>query len=120
MNSRQFILCVASIAIGLVALVYWSRVKPAAPVAPELKTAAHLPPAQAKPLELSAVPSTTVVAPPQHVPLINEVVATERMYMAHVPLRNPEVADPDSENNRRILQTMVVKALNQDSARSSP
>jgi hypothetical protein len=33
------------------------------------------------------------------------------MYLAHAPLREPEVADPDSETNRRILETMVTKAL---------
>ncbi len=40
-----------------------------------------------------------------------EVVATERMYLAHASLRDPEVADPDSGTNRRILQTMVTKTL---------
>jgi hypothetical protein len=33
------------------------------------------------------------------------------MYMAHASLREPTVADPDSEANRRILQSMVQKAL---------
>jgi hypothetical protein len=40
-----------------------------------------------------------------------EVAASWRMYAAHEPLRRPEVADPDSEANRRILETMVMKAL---------
>lgn len=42
-----------------------------------------------------------------------EVAATARMYAAHAPLRTPEVSDPDSETNRRILQTMVTKAIAQ-------
>lgn len=33
------------------------------------------------------------------------------MFLAHAPLREPEVADPDSETNRRILEAMVTKAL---------
>jgi hypothetical protein len=45
--------------------------------------------------------------------IVNEeqVIGTRRMYIAHAPLRVPEVADPDSAGNRRILQTMVTKAL---------
>jgi hypothetical protein len=37
------------------------------------------------------------------------------MYMAHAPLRDPAVADPDSEQNRQILQSMVTKALSRAS-----
>ena len=33
------------------------------------------------------------------------------MYLAHAPLRTPEVADPDSDSNRKILQAMVEKGL---------
>ena len=40
-----------------------------------------------------------------------EVAATRRMYGAHAPLRTQAVANPDSEQNRQILQTMVTKAL---------
>jgi hypothetical protein len=40
-----------------------------------------------------------------------EVEATERMYRAHAPLRTQEVADPDSESNRRALEAMVQKAM---------
>jgi hypothetical protein len=50
--------------------------------------------------------------PPEE-PLAPEVAATRRMIMAHAPLRTQEVSDPDSETNRRILQTMVTKALSQ-------
>lgn len=40
-----------------------------------------------------------------------EVLASVRMYMAHAPLRAPAVANPDSPENREILNTMVLKAL---------
>lgn len=42
--------------------------------------------------------------------------ATVRMYAAHASLRTPEVADPDSITNKRILSTMVGKALAQPAA----
>ena len=40
-----------------------------------------------------------------------EVRATLRMYAAHAPLRQPPVADPDSVENKRIMQAMIAKAL---------
>lgn len=40
-----------------------------------------------------------------------EVQATRRMYAAHAPLRTREVADPDSETNRAVVQTMLQKSL---------
>ena len=40
-----------------------------------------------------------------------EVEATHQMIAAHAALRDPRVADPDSAENRMILQTMVLKAL---------
>lgn len=40
-----------------------------------------------------------------------ELEATHRMYIAHASLRVHEIADPDSEANRRILETMIKKAL---------
>lgn len=41
----------------------------------------------------------------------SEEAATRSMYAAHAPLRAPELADPDSAANLRILQTMVGKAI---------
>jgi hypothetical protein len=61
---------------------------------------------------VSTEPAAPAVLPPPT--LVDEVAATERMYLAHSPLREPEVADPDSETNRRILQTMVEKAVIRD------
>lgn len=61
--------------------------------------------AQVEPM--SVPPVSGAAAQPQN----PEVLATRRMYGAHAPLRTPEVADPDSEANRQILQTMVEKAL---------
>lgn len=49
-----------------------------------------------------------------------EIAATARMYAAHAPLRTPEVADPDSPGNRRILQTMIGKALGPSRAAATP
>jgi hypothetical protein len=49
-----------------------------------------------------------------------EVEATRRMYLAHAPLRTPQVANPDSESNRRILQTMVAKALSPSRQAANP
>ena len=65
----------------------------------------------------SAIPQigvAKVVTPttqPAVIPQSAEVRSSRAMYMAHAPLRTPEVADPDSAANRRILQTMVEKAL---------
>lgn len=35
------------------------------------------------------------------------------MIQAHAPLRDPRIADPNSPENRQILQAMVMKALAQ-------
>lgn len=80
----------------------------------------------AAPIPSSPAPVTPMTPVPAPAPVANtppivagvnetfepdEVAATRRMYLAHAPLREREVADPDSETNRRILQTMVLKAL---------
>lgn len=57
--------------------------------------------------------STPIATAPA--PLSQEVTATRRMYAAHAPLRTSPVADPDSEANRKILDTMVRKALRRSS-----
>ena len=72
-----------------------------APLVPSIPAAAAAPVQAPQPVAAGPVPSGPV----------DEVAATERMYMAHASLRTPEVADPDSEANRRILGTMVAKAL---------
>lgn len=60
----------------------------------------------------TAEQTPTVATQPKPVEDTREqVAATRRMYMAHAPLRTPEVADPDSAANRQILETMVAKAL---------
>lgn len=56
-------------------------------------------------------PSTASASVAGSTSLPPESIATRRMYMAHASLRTPEVSNPDSETNRRILQTMVTKAL---------
>jgi hypothetical protein len=40
-----------------------------------------------------------------------EALGTEQMLIAHAPLRTPEIANPDSDQNRRVLHQMVGKAL---------
>jgi hypothetical protein len=61
----------------------------------------------------AATPTQPSAAGP--VPQSAEVRSTRAMYMAHAPLRAPAVADPDSEQNRQILQSMVTKALSRAS-----
>jgi hypothetical protein len=53
------------------------------------------------------------VVPPEPAASSEETAASANMYAAHAPLREPEVADPDSESNKRVLQTMVAKAIAQ-------
>lgn len=70
--------------------------------------------AQAKPAPATTEQSTFDVTHSPTAPITkytNEVAATHRMYAAHAPLRAPAVANPDSVQNRQILQTMVNKAL---------
>lgn len=40
-----------------------------------------------------------------------EVLRTRSMVVAHAPLREPSVMDPDSKENQIILQTMITKVL---------
>jgi hypothetical protein len=42
------------------------------------------------------------------------------MVLAHAPLRDPKVADPDSAENRQVLQTMVAKAFARAAAEKKP
>ncbi|MDQ8201194.1 hypothetical protein QEH56_23715 [Pelagicoccus enzymogenes] len=46
------------------------------------------------------------------------VKETRRMVAAHSSLRSPEVADPDSESNRRIMQQMTLQAF--ENAKTDP
>lgn len=41
----------------------------------------------------------------------DQVEGSRRMYQAHAPLRTASFANPDSVENRRVLQTMLSKAL---------
>ncbi len=47
------------------------------------------------------------------------VLESRRMYMAHAPLRVPSVADPDSIENKRIMQIMIAKAISSNRVASS-
>jgi hypothetical protein len=67
----------------------------------------------------SSAPDDAKISPaPVSLPVAARV-GTARMYMAHAPLRVPAVADPDSEENRRILETMVRKALAENATSAS-
>jgi len=66
-------------------------------------------PEPAIPRQAGAPTSTTVTNDPEA--RVLELEATERMIEAHAELRSRAVADPDSEQNRRILQTMIGKAV---------
>jgi hypothetical protein len=59
------------------------------------------------------------VAPSTAALPVKEVAATRRMYLAHSPLREPSVADPDSTENRRILSEMVLKAIAREKSSSA-
>jgi hypothetical protein len=71
------------------------------PSSPKIKTQNPKPEAKSAPPPSPAVSSSSAT----------EIVGTARMLAAHVPLRAPAVANPDSPQNRAILQTMVAKAL---------
>jgi len=66
------------------------------------------------PVVVALAPAPAASSAPAHA--ADEQAATVRMYAAHASLRAPEVADPDSAANKRILSTMVAKALAQPAA----
>ncbi len=60
---------------------------------------------------IAASPQPAAPATPPAIVNVGEESATVQMYLAHSSLREREVANPDSEANRRILQAMVTKAI---------
>lgn len=74
--------------------------EPAAPAQASLPPAPTVAPTAPLPQAAFVVP---LAAP--------EELATERMITAHAPLRTPAVANPDSPENHKALQAMLVKAL---------
>jgi len=70
------------------------------------------PVAVARPAPVSLQPPATPPPPAADATSTDrEVIATRRMYLAHAPLRTPEVSDPDSAGNRKVLSSMIFKAL---------
>jgi hypothetical protein len=67
---------------------------------------------------LQSAPSISPVAQDDREPKKKapDLVGTMNMYLAHVSLREPEVADPDSQTNRLILTSMVQKAISNAAA----
>ena len=98
--------CAALLAVGL-----WLLHRQQQPrLAPSQRPSVAPKPVVAAPVP--AVPEPVVeVSPADAVQRANEEVATLRMYEAHAPLRTAAVANPDSPENREVLQTMVMKAL---------
>ena len=109
MNSRSRIL-IAAIALTLTGTAVWFLCRRHEP---RLPSKAPQTAAASKPASPVAAPAAAPAQPPAPIPpqQADEVAATARMYLAHAPLRTPEVSDPDSAANRQILQTMVGKAL---------
>ncbi|MCH6257919.1 hypothetical protein MLD52_15275 [Puniceicoccaceae bacterium K14] len=66
-------------------------------------------------LEISALeeptPDDTTVATEQPSSLNQAQIESRRMYAAHAPLREPEIADPNSKTNQKIMQSMISKAI---------
>ncbi len=109
MNLRPKPLLLASAAVAVVVVTAWWLVDHRTLPRP---TAHPRPAASARPTPPAPSAAVQPVPTPPPGPAQQaETEATERMYLAHVSLRTPEVADPDSEANRRILDTMVMKAL---------
>jgi hypothetical protein len=115
MNTRTITrIAAVALSLTLVAAAVWYFGQ-----AHTAKPPAKAPPVAVKPAQPAVVVSPVVETPPAAVakPLApqqaEEVAATARMYLAHAPLRTPEVADPNSPANKQILQTMVLKALAQ-------
>jgi len=112
MNPRTRFLF-AAIAVLLTAASVWflgrshKAATPAKAPAPATAAAKPASPMAVVPPAPASAPAPKPLAPQQ----VAEVEATARMYLAHAPLRVPEVTDPDSVTNRQILQTMVGKAL---------
>lgn len=88
---------------------------PETPSTADLATAHARPkattPDDATPTKPTATSQATATAIGNLPPRIDEVVGTERMIAAHAELRKPEVANPDSAGNRRVLDIMLRKAL---------
>lgn len=58
-----------------------------------------------------STPPASVSSPDGPASLSPDVSATRRMVMAHASLRTPAVDNPDSPENKAILQSMAMKAL---------
>lgn len=66
----------------------------------------NAPPLNANPSDGLAIPSTKANPNSKRA-----VEGSEQMYLAHYSLRTPQVANPNSVENRKILGVMVMKAI---------
>jgi hypothetical protein len=76
-------------------------------------TIPKFPPSTSPAVTPAAANQTAPSSPPAIVAPADEITASARMYAAHASLRTPEVSDPDSQANKQILRTMVLKVLAQ-------
>jgi hypothetical protein len=125
---RSFRILIVLVLLAGVSTATWRylhRARPL-PVSPVTITSTPSKPAPAVPVPPVKIPEppekpvvvTPAVRPAEPVNHI-ELVGTAQMVAAHSSLRMPEVADPDSNTNRQILQVMVAKALNHSSGQAS-
>jgi hypothetical protein len=119
---------VASLALGSAAWLIWysSWPSPVAALAPVTSNPATATPTTRLELQEIPLPVEPVLREPVHVEVAgsvaprSEIESTQQMIAAHAVLRDPRVADPDSAENRMILQTMVLKALANRAPSSAP
>jgi hypothetical protein len=117
-TSQRAVSIAAGAALALAVGVAWwlarsPHAEPAGPARADTSEAAATPPAVAGASADEADPASTAAGSflPEPGDTSEQVAATRRMYTAHAPLREAEVADPDSAANREVLETMVRKAL---------
>lgn len=114
---RKLVYCVAAVSLVAAAVLFLlrqqSRQAEQDPVQPRVtnrqnSVTTRLPqgPSLAEPAKFNQESTVAAAAP-----VTPETAATRRMYASHAPLRTASLANPDSDANRKILETMVHKAL---------
>ncbi len=115
-NIRSRVLLAASISVCLCLIVLWLNLMKRAEMSPldmqpdseERVESSHSPYTRSPQPESGDTETASIPAA-----VSPEVEATHRMIAAHVPLREPSVADPDSPENMAVLQSMLTQLLAQ-------
>jgi len=111
------IVAVATVfAVGLIAVRKF-RTQP--PITPSLQPTENPKPIVATESAPALEPAIEV-SPADAAQRSREMAASVRMYEAHSSLRTAAVANPDSPENRKVLQTMVMKALESNKPQAVP